>query len=40
MSMYDNHEKDELFYCIVNFLKEHPVYELLKIVEDAIIEIE
>lgn len=40
MSMYDNHEKDELYFYIVNFLKGHPVYELLKIVKDAVREIE
>ena len=40
MSMYDNHEKDELYFCIINFLKGHPVHELLKIVKDAVREIE
>lgn len=40
MSMYDNHEKDELFYYIVNFLEGHLVSELLKIVKDAVREIE
>ena len=38
MSMYDNHEKDELFYLIKEFLKGHPVHELLKIVKDAVRE--
>lgn len=36
MSMYDNHEKDELFDLIKEFLKHHPVHELLKIVKDAV----
>ena len=40
MSMYDDYEKDELFDCIRNFLKGHPVHELLKIVKDAVREIE
>ena len=40
MSMYDNHEKDELFDLINEFLKHHPVYELLKIVKDAVEEVE
>ena len=40
MSMYDNHEKDELFDLISEFLKHHPVYELLKIVKDAVEEVE
>ena len=40
MSMYDNHEKDELYFYIINFLKGHPVHELLKIVKDAVREIE
>ena len=40
MSMYDNHEEDELFYLIKEFLKNHPVHELLKIVKDAVEEIE
>ena len=36
MSMYDDYEKDELFDLIKDFLKHHPVYELLKIVTDAV----
>lgn len=40
MSMYDNYEEDELFDCIRNFLKGHPIYQLLKIVKDAVKEIE
>ena len=40
MSMYDNHEKDELFNLMVEFLKHHPVHELLKIVKDAVEEVE
>ena len=40
MSMYDNYEKDELFDLIKEFLKHHPVYELLKIVKDAVEEVE
>ena len=40
MSMYDDHEKDELFYLIKEFLKHHPVHELLKIVKDAVKEVE
>lgn len=40
MSMYDDYEKDELFDLIREFLKHHPVYELLKIVEDAVEEVE
>lgn len=36
MSMYDNHEKDELFDLIEEFSKHNPVYELLKIVTDAV----
>ena len=38
MSMYDNHEKDELFDLINEFLKHHPIHELLKIVKDAVEE--
>ena len=40
MSMYDNHEKDELFELIKEFLEGHPVHELLKIVKDAVEEVE
>ena len=40
MSMYDNYEKDELFDLITEFLKHHPVHELLKIVKDAVEEVE
>ena len=40
MSMYDNHEKDELFDLTKEFLKHYPVHELLKIVKDAVEEIE
>ena len=40
MSMYDNYEEDELFDCIRNFLKGHPIYQLLKIVKDAVEESE
>jgi len=40
MSMYDDHEKDELFDLIKEFLKRHPVHELLKIVKDAVEEVE
>lgn len=40
MSMYDNYEKDELFNLINEFLKHHPVHELLKIVKDAVKEVE
>lgn len=40
MSMYEDYEKDELFDLIKEFLKGHPVYELLKIVKDAVREIE
>ena len=40
MSMYDNYEKDELFNLINEFLKHHPVHELLKIVKDAVEEVE
>ncbi len=36
MSMYDNHEKDELFDLIEEFLKHNPVHEFLKIVTDAV----
>lgn len=36
MSMYDNYEKDELFDLIRDFLKQNPIYELLKIVKDAL----
>ena len=40
MSMYDDYSKDEVFDYIREFLKEHPIYELLEIVKDAIREIE
>ena len=40
MSMYDNYEKDELFDLIKEFLEHHQVYELLKIVKDAVKEVE
>lgn len=40
MSMYDDHEKDELFDLIREFLKHHQVHELLKIVKDAVEEVE
>lgn len=36
MSMYDDHEKDELFDLIEEFLKHNSVYELLKVVTDAV----
>lgn len=38
MSMYDNYEKDDLFDLIKEFLKGHPVHELLEIVKDAVRE--
>ena len=38
MSMYDSCEEDELFDCIKNFLEGHPIYQLLKIVKDAVKE--
>ena len=38
--MYDNHEEDELFDLIKEFLKHHPIYKLLKIVKDAVEEAE
>ena len=40
MSMYDDYESDELFDYIRNFLKGHPVHQLLEIVKDAVREIE
>ena len=40
MSMYDNYEKDDLFDLIEEFLKHNPVHELLKIVKDAVKEVE
>lgn len=36
MSMYDNGEKDDLYYYITEFLKEHPISELLDMVATAI----
>lgn len=36
MSMYDNNEKDEIYYYISRFLENHNVLELLKIVADAV----
>lgn len=36
MSMYENNEKDEVFYWITEFLKTHSAFELLKIVADAV----
>lgn len=32
MSMYDNEDKDTLYYYMAEFLKEHKVSELLDIV--------
>lgn len=36
MSTYDDGAKDDMFYEINEFLKEHTVSELMKIVTDAI----
>ena len=36
MSMYDNNEKDSVYYELKEFLKEHSISELMKIVADAI----
>lgn len=36
MSMYDNDDKDALYYYLAEFLKEHTVSELLIIVSDAV----
>ena len=36
MSYYENYEKDDLLYYMENFLKGHPISELLEIVTDAV----
>ena len=36
MSWFGNYEKDNLLYEMKEFLKEHPVSELLQIVEVAV----
>lgn len=36
MSMYDNNEKDEVYYYISRFLENHNVSELLNIVATAV----
>ena len=36
MSMYDNEDKDEIYYDIRRFLEDHPVSELLQIIADAV----
>lgn len=36
MSMYDNNDKDTLYYYLAEFLKEHTVSELLNVVADAV----
>lgn len=36
MSMYDNDDKDTLYYYIAEFLKEHEVSELLDMVATAV----
>ena len=35
MSYYGNNDKDKLLFEIKQFLKEHPVSELLEVVMDA-----
>ena len=35
MSYYGNNDKDNLLFVIKQFLKEHPVSELLEVVTDA-----
>ena len=35
MSYYGNNDKDNLLFVIKQFLKEHPVSELLEVVADA-----
>lgn len=36
MSMYDNYQKDDVYYYMSEFLKEHTISELLQIVTDVI----
>ena len=36
MSMYDNSQKDIVYYYMAEFLKEYTVSDLLKIVTDVI----
>ena len=36
MSMYDNQEKDDLYYYLTEFLKEHSISELLDMIATAI----
>lgn len=36
MSMYDDSEKDDIYYSIEQFLENHTIAELLKIVARAI----
>lgn len=36
MSMYDNEDKDTLYYYLAEFLKEHKVSELLEVVAAAV----
>ena len=40
MSMYGNSEKDYLYGEMCDFLDEHPSYELVEMVADAIRETE
>lgn len=36
MSMYDNEDKDTLYYYMAEFLKEHKVSELLDMVTSVV----
>lgn len=36
MSMYDNEDKDTLYYYMAEFLKEHKVSELLDMVASVV----
>lgn len=36
MSYFSDFKKDELYYMVVEFLREYPVYELLHVVTEAI----